>query len=305
MRAIEINGLSKTYGDVEAVRGISLAIEKGDFFGFIGPNGAGKTTTINSIMGLVSFKGSIKVMGKDVVADYQDARRLVGLSPQEFNFDRFLTVEECLLYTAGYFGIPKAEALRRSEKLLKRFSIADKRKKRVESLSGGMKRRLIIARALIQDPEILILDEPTAGIDVQLRREFWDILQDINKEGKTILLTSHYIEEVEKLCSTIGIINNGRIIELAKKDRIMAHLSNECLIIRTKTKPKKLVLKDADLIIRTDGNTIKVIGKNVRKRAARILSQVEKIGIDVEEIEMSRESLENVFLRITESDKGE
>jgi ABC-2 type transport system ATP-binding protein len=214
--AISINKLSKCYDDVLAVDNLSFDVKKGSFFGFLGPNGAGKTTTINSIIGLVLFQGGlIKVFGHDVVKNFREARKLIGLAPQEFNFDRYLTVKEILIYQAGYYGIRQKDCESRAEELLHQFDIYNKRNVTPEKLSGGMKRRLTMARALINEPKLLILDEPTAGMDVELRHQMWDFLRKTNKKGLTVFLTTHYIEEAEELCDKIGIINKGKLVTLA------------------------------------------------------------------------------------------
>ncbi|RME31599.1 ABC transporter ATP-binding protein [Candidatus Woesearchaeota archaeon] len=296
--ALAINNLRKRYGDVEAVKGVSFTIDKGDFFGFIGPNGAGKTTTIKSIVGLLNFTGTIKVFGHDVITDYREARRRIGLSPQEFNFDRFLTVEEELSYTAGYYGIPRREAQRRITQLLKRFKLTDKRTKRTENLSGGMKRRAIIARALIHEPDILILDEPTAGLDVELRRELWTELSRINKAGTTIILTTHYIEEVEMLCNKVGIINKGKLIAFDEKERIMEELGNETLVLHTAKPIPKRILDGVDAYIEVEGKRTRFTGKGMKQKAKALILRVEK-STPIEEIDMQRESLENIFVRMT------
>jgi ABC-2 type transport system ATP-binding protein len=206
-----------------AVDGLSLDVAQGEFFGFLGPNGAGKTTTINAIVGLATIQGgSIEVFGHDVVREFRDARRLIGLSPQEYNFDRFLTIEEILIFQAGYYGVPAREAKLRAAELLERFELTDKRRSTPLQLSGGMKRRLTLARALVHRPRLLILDEPTAGMDVELRLELWDFLRSINADGMTILMTSHYLEEVEMLCQRVGIINEGRLVALENKETLLA-----------------------------------------------------------------------------------
>ena len=303
MECISISRLRKDYGGVKAVRDTSFKITKGDFFGFIGPNGAGKTTTIKSILGLVKFKGKISIFGKDVINDYKESRKKIGLSPQELNFDRFLSVEECLLYTAGYFGIKKDIAKKRTLELLNEFNLFEKRKVRVDYLSGGMKRRLIIARALVHDPEILILDEPTAGLDVELRHELWDLLKKINKEGKTILLTSHYIEEIEALCKTVCIIHKGKILSLGKKEEIMGTLSNQTLQLKTDVPVPINIILRKNLEIKQKGKLSTITGKNIKKKAKDIINAIEKSGINVKEIDMIDERLENVFLRLTKGKK--
>ena len=190
-----------------------MSVEDGEFYGFLGPNGAGKTTTINAIVGLAQKSaGSISIMGYDNQTQWREARRLLGVSPQEFNFDRYLSIRDVLIYAAGYFGLRGSEVAGRADKLLERFGIASKSNVEFTKLSGGQKRRLSLARALIHRPKILILDEPTAGVDVELRIELWDWLRQLNSEGMTIFLTTHYLEEAEALCKRIAIIRAGRIV---------------------------------------------------------------------------------------------
>ena len=218
--ALEISHLRKVYrGGTVAVEDVSLTIQPGDFFGFLGPNGAGKSTTIHCITGISNpTSGSIRIFGVDAVADYRKARTLVGLSPQEFIVDQFATGRNIIDWMGGYFGIPKAVRKKRVDMLIERFDLVPHAGKPFRELSGGLKRRVILARALINDPQLLILDEPTAGVDVELRMDLWRYLQELNRDGKTILLTSHYLEEVERLCRTIAIVNKGRIVRNGPKD---------------------------------------------------------------------------------------
>jgi len=205
--------LVKRYDDLTAVAGISLVVDEGDFFGFLGPNGAGKTTTINAIVSLASFQeGSIKVFGHDVVREWREARPLVGVAPQEFNFDRYLSIRDVLLYQAGYYGLHGPQVRKRADMLLERFGLAEKSRVFYTRLSGGQKRRLTLARALMHEPRLLILDEPTAGVDVELRLELWDLVRELNGGGTTIFLTTHYLEEAEALCRNIAIIESGKIV---------------------------------------------------------------------------------------------
>ncbi len=221
--AIQITGLVKNYGRVQALRGVDLAVPAGAFFGLLGPNGAGKSTLIHILTGLASPSGGwASVFGHDVVRDYRHARRLIGIAPQEFNFDRFFTIFDLLVYQAGYFGIPRRAARGRAEDLLKRFGLWEKRAQRIRSLSGGMKRRLLIAKAMIHDPPVLILDEPTAGVDVELRRDLWDYWRSVNAAGKTIVLTTHYLEEAEALCRSLAVIDLGRIIAQGSTPEVVA-----------------------------------------------------------------------------------
>ena len=221
-RALDISDLVKRYPTgTEALRGVSLEIETGEFFGLLGPNGAGKSTLIHCTTGLAQpTAGTIRVFGNDAIDHYEQARLAVGLAPQELNLDWFLTVEETLDYHAGYFGMPKKERRLRSTELLDAFSLTDKRDERIRTLSGGMKRRLILARALMHRPRLLILDEPTAGVDVELRLELWQYVQRINAEGTTILLTTHYLEEAEQLCDRIAFINEGQIVAKGSSEEL-------------------------------------------------------------------------------------
>ncbi len=223
--ALEVTDLVKRYPTgTEALRGVSLRIEDGQFFGLLGPNGAGKSTLIHCTTGLAQpTSGGIRVFGHDAVDDYEQARLAVGLAPQELNMDWFLTLEESLDYHAGYFGMPRRERKERTAELLEAFSLYPKRKDRTRTLSGGMKRRLILARALMHRPRLLILDEPTAGVDVELRLELWHYVQRINEEGTTILLTTHYLEEAEQLCDQIAFINDGEIVAQGTTKELSEH----------------------------------------------------------------------------------
>jgi ABC-2 type transport system ATP-binding protein len=218
--AINIEHLRKAYrtGTV-AVEDLSMQVQPGDFFGFLGPNGAGKSTTIHCITGIATpTSGKIEIFGIDAVKDYREARRQIGLSPQEFNVDTFATVTQIVDWMGGYFGLREAERKARTDLLINKFDLTQHAKKQFRELSGGLKRRVILARALVHDPKLLILDEPTAGVDVELRLDLWRYLQELNREGKTILLTSHYLEEIERLCRTIAIIAGGKIVRQGPKE---------------------------------------------------------------------------------------
>jgi ABC-2 type transport system ATP-binding protein len=226
--AISIKNLTKAYGPLTAVDHIDLEVPEGAFVAFLGPNGAGKTTTIHCATGLCNFQGgSISVFGMDVVKDYRKTRRLIGLCPQEFNFDPFFNIENLLVYQAGYFGVSKANALSKARELLDYFRLSDKKNQDFRKLSGGMKRRLLLCRALVHDPNILILDEPTAGTDIELKYMVWNFLTDLNKKGKTIFLTTHYMEEAERLAKTIAIIDRGKIVHCGDKDLLIQNQSLE------------------------------------------------------------------------------
>lgn len=231
MNALEVRGLKKTYSSgTHALKGVDLEIPESSFFGLLGPNGAGKSTLIHCIMGLaIPSSGRASVLGYDVVDDYQKARANVGFAPQEINLDWFLSVEETLDFHGGYYSMRKKDRKKRIEELLKDFSLTEKRKARSIFLSGGMKRRVVLARALMHRPKVLILDEPTAGVDVELRRELWDYMKKINKAGTTIVLTTHYIEEAEQLCDNIALINHGKIIQTGTGKELKNHYKQKTL----------------------------------------------------------------------------
>src|SRR3989344_1522974 len=220
--AIQITNLVKEYANIRALDNITLEIKKGEFFGLLGQNGAGKTTIIGILTCLINrTSGEVKFFGKDVERDYVEARRLIGLVPQEFNFDIFEKVYNILDFNAGYFGIEKSERQKRIEKILRGLDLWDKKDSQARHLSGGMKRKLMIARALLHQPKILILDEPTAGVDVETRKSMWKHLHQLNKEGTTILLTTHYLEEAEALCERIAILKKGKIIKIDTKENLL------------------------------------------------------------------------------------
>ncbi|HTQ12512.1 MAG TPA: ABC transporter ATP-binding protein [Rhizomicrobium sp.] len=246
--AISISHLRKVYrGGTVAVDDLDMTIAPGDFFGFLGPNGAGKSTTIHCITGIAKpTSGKIEVFGIDAVKDYREARRLIGLSPQEFNVDTFATVTQIVEWMAGYFGLHAAQRKARTQMLIERFDLTAHAKKQFRELSGGLKRRVILARALVHDPKLLILDEPTAGVDVELRLDLWRYLQELNREGKTILLTSHYLEEIERLTRTIAIIAGGRIVrEGPKSDFLKGHGLETAYLTATGATPEHLAAAGA------------------------------------------------------------
>lgn len=233
MYALEIEQLRKTYaGGFEALKGISLQVKKGDFYALLGPNGAGKSTTIGIISSLVNkTSGKVTVFGYDLDSQLELAKQQLGLVPQEFNFNPFETVEQIVLQQAGYYGVPKALAKERAKKYLTQLDLWEKRSERARNLSGGMKRRLMIARALMHEPQLLILDEPTAGVDIELRRSMWEFLKQINAQGVTIILTTHYLEEAEMLCRHIGIIQRGELIENTTMKSLLSKLHVETFVL--------------------------------------------------------------------------
>jgi ABC-2 type transport system ATP-binding protein len=222
--ALSISNLRKVYrSGTVAVDDLSLTVPEGEFFGFLGPNGAGKSTTIHCVTGVAEpSSGTIEIFGVDAVKNYREARRLVGLCPQEFNVDPFATARQIVDWMGGYFGMSASQRKSRTDMLIERFDLGPHEKKQFRQLSGGLKRRVVLARALINDPKLIILDEPTAGVDVELRRVLWRYLAEINKDGRTILLTSHYLEEVERLCRQVAIVNKGRIVREGTKEDMVA-----------------------------------------------------------------------------------
>ena len=298
MNAIEIQSLKKVYDtNVEALKGINLAIPKGSFFGLLGPNGAGKTTTIGILTGLVNkTSGTAKIFNNDIIQDYKKARQLIGLSPQEINLDVFFTIKKILEFQAGYFGVTSNIAKKRVDEILKKLGIYDKKDNTARHLSGGMKRRVQIAKALVHDPPILILDEPTAGVDIELRHMLWDYLTILNNEGKTILLTTHYIEEAEKLCNEIAIINDGQIIKHGDTKSIIKEVSLNTIEIELVDVSKLSLPNNIEYEI--NGNILKIQSQEVNKDIVKIIELVEKTT-KIENINIINSSLEDAFLKLT------
>ncbi|MBV9103663.1 MAG: ABC transporter ATP-binding protein [Candidatus Eremiobacteraeota bacterium] len=298
--AIRIERLSKRYGDVVAVDDLSLRVAAGDFFGFLGPNGAGKTTTINAIVGLVrSTTGSIEIFGHDATSDWRSARRLIGLAPQEYNFDRYLSIRDVLIYQAGYYGLPSRDVGARADELLERFGLASKSRDTFIKLSGGMKRRLTLARALIHSPRMLILDEPTAGVDVELRLELWSLLRELNASGTTIFLTTHYLEEAETLCRNIGIIESGRLVALEPTSRLLQRHGAASLVVRVDGPiPALPAGLAARAFAERDLGLIRIEGVDSAE-VAEIVAALVRAGTEITAIDFGRASLQDVFLELT------
>lgn len=297
--ALEVKNLRKVYeGGLEALKGINLTIPQGSFYGLLGPNGAGKTTTIGIITGLVNITGgSASVLGYDSVTEFRQARKLIGLSPQELNFDVFFSIGELLELQAGYYGLSNNAAKERTTIMLEQFGLTEKRNSRARELSGGMKRRVQIAKALVHDPQIVILDEPTAGVDIELRHMLWNYLRQINEEGKTILLTTHYIEEAEQLCETVSIINDGDIIVTDSPEKLTrAHgMSGLEITLTSEVADLKLDPWQYHLI---DGK-IHVNIDQPEKEMAKVITQISEQGGGIENVQIYRSSLEDVFLKLT------
>ncbi|WP_114785252.1 ABC transporter ATP-binding protein [Vibrio tetraodonis] len=300
MYALEIEQLRKTYsGGLEALKGISLNVTEGDFYALLGPNGAGKSTTIGVISSLVNkTSGKVRVFGYDIDQSLELAKQNLGLVPQEFNFNPYETVEQILLQQAGYYGVPRALAKQRAQKYLTQLELWDKRNERARYLSGGMKRRLMIARALVHEPKLLILDEPTAGVDIELRRSMWEFLKKINQQGITIILTTHYLEEAEMLCRNIGIINKGELIENTTMKDLLSKLDVETFILdleegTTEPRLEGVVshrLQNGSLEIEIE----KTQGLN------RIFSQLTDQGIKVLSMRNKANRLEELFVNIVQ-----
>ena len=244
--ALELVALKKIYKNgVEALKGINLTVQAGDFYALLGPNGAGKSTTIGIISSLVTkTSGEVRIFGYDLDSDIVNAKRQLGLVPQEFNFNQFEEVIQIVTNQGGYYGLPRKLALERAEKYLRILDLWNKRHSRANMLSGGMKRRLMIARALVHEPKLLILDEPTAGVDIELRRSMWDFLREINRQGITIILTTHYLEEAEMLCRNIGIIQHGQLIANSSMRELLANSQSETIIIDYVPTSEPIVLTD-------------------------------------------------------------
>ncbi|WP_251341547.1 ABC transporter ATP-binding protein [Haloplanus halophilus] len=306
--AIEIDDLRKRYGDVTALDGVSLSVPEGSFFGLLGPNGAGKTTFINVLVGLVRKSGGeARVFGHDVEADYREARDRIGLAPQEFNVDRFFPIREVLEHKAGYHGIPASEARERADEVLKQVGIYEKRDTRFDWLSGGMKRRFLIARALVTDPDLLILDEPTAGVDVQLRHDLWNLITDLNEGGTTILLTTHYIEEAERLCDEVAILDGGRVVTVSSPDELMDRGTDRITV--TFREPMQSAPDVAagngqvEAVDVEDGRLV-VSASRGGLVAPDLVRELDAAGYEIVDLDVSRTSLEEVFVELTRQDSA-
>lgn len=306
--AIKFEVVHKSYNKVKALKGVSFNVEKGEIFGYLGPNGAGKTTTINALCGLGKIdSGKIRVFGFDVFKEYQKTRKMIGLAKQELAFDPYLKLKDIVLYQGGYFGIPKRELEDRAEKLIKAFELNPKEFVTWRKLSGGMKRRLELVKALIHDPEIIVLDEPTVGTDVKLRRMLWRYFKKLKNEGKTIFLTTHYIEEAEKLCDTICIINNGEIVEIDSKENLLKSKGKQKIIISFKKDSKKLPEKLGGFkyYYNKETKTLTVECLEAQTLLPSLISELNKIGLKIKSLDLIKGRLEDIYLNITGEDKGD
>lgn len=286
-------------GGVEALRGIDLSVKEGDFYALLGPNGAGKSTTIGIITSLVNkTSGKVNVFGYDLDKDLVRAKQQIGLVPQEFNFNPFETVQQIVVNQAGYYGVSRKEAMKRSEKYLKQSNLWEKRNVRARMLSGGMKRRLMIARALMHEPRLLILDEPTAGVDIELRREMWEFLRELNENGTTIILTTHYLEEAEMLCRNIGIIQSGELIENTSMKELLSKLQFETFIFDLAPYDTKPVIEGYACTFEDEQTIAVEVERN--QGVNGIFDQLTRQGIKVLSMRNKSNRLEELFLKITE-----
>lgn len=302
--ALDIKGLHKVYkSGTVALSGIDLAVKQGDFFALLGPNGAGKSTTIGIISSLVNkTSGSVKVFGHDIDTELEAAKSQLGLVPQEFNFNQFETLLQIVVNQAGYYGVPKKLALERAEKYLGQLGLWEKRHARSRELSGGMKRRLMIARALMHEPKLLILDEPTAGVDIELRRSMWEFLRQINQQGVTIILTTHYLEEAEMLCRNIAIIDKGQIIENTSMKALLSKLTLETFVLDVAGDIAKVQL-DGFNWRRLDDHSLEV---DVEKSQGLnpIFAQLTAQDIKVLSMRNKANRLEELFVTLVENGRG-
>lgn len=301
MTAISIKNLKKTYDNgFVALKGIDLEIKKGDFFALLGPNGAGKSTTIGILNSLVrKTSGTVKIGGIDIDENFDFAKTKLGVVPQEFNFGIFEKVKDIISTQAGYYGIPKKQALENTDILLKQLGLWEKRDVMARMLSGGMKRRLMIARALVHKPEILILDEPTAGVDVELRNSMWEFITKLNKDGTTIILTTHYLEEAEELCKNIAIIDNGEILQNSSMKDLLKTSSKQTIVLDTKENLSITPTIKKCQVKKVDENTLEIIFDSEKITLNEIFHKLYEKNIIVQSMRNKQNRLEELFLEIT------
>ena len=304
--ALEIKSLNKTYGNGHvALKNVSFNVEQGDFFALLGPNGAGKSTTLGIVSSLVNkSSGDIKVFGYDLARQLVDAKTCLGVVPQEFNFNQFEKVRDIVITQAGYYGIPAKEASESCDYYLKKLGLWEKRNEPSRMLSGGMKRRLMIARALVHQPKLLILDEPTAGVDIELRRSMWEFLKEINEKGTTIILTTHYLEEAEALCRNIAIIDQGKILTNTSKQALLKQLHLETFVLELENSLDELpAIRNFDCRLDQEG----LLEVDVRNDQTlnQLFDGLEELGIKVRSMRNKANRLEELFLDLVENAKAE
>ncbi len=302
--ALEISGLAKTYAatgrapEKQALKGVDLNIPRGSIFGLLGPNGAGKSTLINILAGLVNkTAGRVKIWGFDQDVNPRQSRAAIGIMPQEPNLDPFFTPRGSLDVQAGLYGVPKSQ--RRTDEILELIGLSDKAEAYARSLSGGMRRRLLLGKALVHDPNILVLDEPTAGVDISLRNMLWDNVRDLNRAGKTIILTTHYLEEAEAMCDEIAIINHGEMIVRDTTANLLGTLDQKTLVITSDTPDPKLNLPDGVTLQRRDDGRLAFSYKSSAVTAGEIISHLTQAGISLRDVTTEQPDLEDVFLSLT------
>lgn len=296
--AINIDNISKRFGDFQALNQVSLSIRQGEFFGLLGPNGAGKSTLINILSGLLrADSGAISVLGDDVLLDYRQARMNLGIVPQEVVMDPFFTVRETLQFQSGYFGIKKNDVW--IDELLDQLGLRDKAETNMRKLSGGMKRRVLIAQALVHKPAVIVLDEPTAGVDVELRQSMWRFIRRLNKEGATVVLTTHYLEEAEALCDRIAIIDKGQVIALETKQDLLARGLGCKLLVRAHSEISSVPDAYIEKVVRQEGNELELVLNRDTDSVMQILDDLRAGAIDVNYVSVLSDSLEDVFVRMT------
>ena len=298
--ALEIEQLNKTYRNgVTALKDVNLKVEDGDLFAFLGPNGAGKSTVIGIITTLVNITyGKVKVYGNDVIQYPEITKQMIGVVPQEYNLNQFIPIRETMINIGGYFGLTKKESERKSQQLFEDLGIWEKRDSTPRELSGGMKRRLMIARALIHDPKLLILDEPTAGVDTELRLSMWDFFKRINNNGVTIILTTHYLEEAERLCKNLAIVHNGEIVQNSTMKDVIASTKTHTYIIRTDSNIHDINSFGEDIKCIDDKSYELIVGNKVS--ITDIINKFNKSDINVIEILSKRNKLEELFMELTQ-----
>ncbi len=302
MQALSVRGLTKIYANgVQALKGIDLDVEQGDFFALLGPNGAGKTTLIGIITSLVNKSaGTASVFGHDLDSALERAKSCIGVVPQELNFNQFETPLTIVVNQAGFYGIPRSVARVRAEKYLRQLQLWERRNGQARALSGGMKRRLMIARALMHEPRLLVLDEPTAGVDIENRRSMWEFLQDINAHGTTIILTTHYLEEAESLCRNIAIIDKGQIIERDRMGNLLRRLHDETFVLNVRSPLAVAPQVTGFALTRVDDTTLEAeVSKN--QSLNELFAQLSPLGIEVVSMRNKVNRLEEVFMRLVEN----
>jgi ABC-2 type transport system ATP-binding protein len=298
--AIQIQQVYKRYGEVQALCGIDLQVEPGEFFGLLGPNGAGKTTVINILSGLArADSGSARVLGYDVVSQYRDSRRVLGVVPQELVFDPFFSVRETLRLQSGYFGLKHNDAW--IDEVMHHLDLTGKANANMRSLSGGMKRRVLVAQALVHKPPVIVLDEPTAGVDVELRQGLWEFVRGLNRDGHTIVLTTHYLEEAEALCARIAMLKQGRVVALDTTSNLMNRRDSLYLKLRLSGAALPAALAGQVRDSREGAHTLRV---RSYAEVEGVLAQVREAGAQIEELELQQPDLEDVFVQIMKDAKG-